>query len=372
MAAAHLCSMKKKILISGASFAGLTTAWWMHQLGYQVTVVEISAQLKTGGSPVNIKDATIDIVKQMGLFEQIKANRICMELHAFKNAADETISEGVMTPADDEFEIERDVLLQLLYDAVQQDVSFMFNNSITALHETVTGMEVTFKDGSQDTFELVLGCDGIHSVVRKLWFGSEATYAHYLQKYFYITIVNELLIRENTFQLYGVPDKSVMLNAYNQKTDIVFTFHSDEEIPYDYRDKEAQQQIILSQFAGEGWRIPALLEKVQQATTFYFDKFCQIRMPAWSRGRVALVGDAGYCASPAAGMGGSLAIIGAGALADAFQQYAGDHAMAFEAYEKGLRPFIDEVQAGAVQMLAHLIPRTAAEIEQRNKVGFNF
>jgi 2-polyprenyl-6-methoxyphenol hydroxylase-like FAD-dependent oxidoreductase len=362
--------MKKKILISGASFAGLTTAWWMNKLGYQVTVVEISEHLKKGGSPVNIKDATIDIVKQMGLFEQIKANRICMELNEFKNADDVTVSAGVMTPADDEFEIERDVLLQLLFDAVKQDITFIFSNSITALCETASNMEVTFKDGSQDTFELVLGCDGVHSVVRKLWFGSEATYAHFLQKYFYITIVNKLLIRENTFQMYGEPDKAVMLNAYNQKTDIVFSFHADEEIPYDHRDKEAQKQLIQSQFAGLGWRIPAFLEEVQQAGTFYFDKFCQIRMPNWSRGRVALVGDAGYCASPAAGMGGSLAIIGAGALADALGKY--DYPVAFDAYEKGLRPFIDEVQAGAVQMLAHLIPRTAEEIHQRNIVGFNF
>lgn len=364
--------MKKKILISGASFAGLTTAWWMNKLGYQVTVVEISEHLKMGGSPVNIKDATIDIVQQMGLFDKIKANRISMELHEFKNADDETTCAGVMTPADDEFEIERDVLLHMLYDAVKQDVTFVFNNRITSLCETAAGMDVTLMDGTQDTFELVLGCDGVHSVVRKLWFGPEADYAHFLQKYFYITIVNKLLIKENTFQMYGVPDKGVMLNAYNQKTDIVFSFHSDEEILYDYRDKAAQQQLILSQFAEVGWRVPELLKEVEQATNFYFDKFCQIRMPSWSKGRVALVGDAGYCASPAAGMGGSLAIIGAGALADAFAQYPGDHVSAFAAYETSLRPFINEVQAGAVEMLAHLIPRTAAEIEQRNQVGFNF
>ena len=39
-------------LISGASFAGLATAWWMNRLGYAVTVVEVAKALRKGGTPV--------------------------------------------------------------------------------------------------------------------------------------------------------------------------------------------------------------------------------------------------------------------------------------------------------------------------------
>jgi len=92
-------------------------------------------------------------------------------------------------------------------------------------------------------------------------------------------------------------------------------------------------------------------------------------MPSWTKGRVALVGDAGYCASPAAGMGGSLAIVGATALADAFEKQKGNFELAFEAYNKDLRPFIDEVQAGAVETLDKLLPRTEEEVRWRNKNG---
>ena len=42
------------VLISGASFAGLSAAWWMNKLGYSVTVVEIAKGLRKGGTPVNI------------------------------------------------------------------------------------------------------------------------------------------------------------------------------------------------------------------------------------------------------------------------------------------------------------------------------
>lgn len=82
--------IKKSVLISGASFAGLTTAYWMVRLGYKVTIVEIGLSLKKGGTPVDIKDNTIEIVKRMGLFEQIKSRRVGPEKWEFKNAADQT------------------------------------------------------------------------------------------------------------------------------------------------------------------------------------------------------------------------------------------------------------------------------------------
>ncbi len=100
---------------------------------------------------------------------------------------------------------------------------------------------------------------------------------------------------------------------------------------------------------------------------FYFDKVCQIRMQTWTKGRVALVGDAGYCPSPAAGMGGSMAILGAGALADAFKKYPNDYRRAFQEYDKGLRPIVEEIQTQAVEVgLKMFAPKTEEAIRQRN------
>jgi len=365
----------KKVLVSGASFAGLTTAYWMNKLGYKVTIVEIGKHLKMGGTPVDIKDGTVDIVKRMGLFEQIKANRLGVEKWEFKNADDvtgHTVSfkqPGEELP-DNEFEIERDVLLNMLFDSVKNDVDCIFNNSIASLQEKEDSVEVVFKDGAQGQYELVLGCDGIHSAVRNIWFGNEAKYAHFLGQYFSIAIVNKLLIPTSTVQLYAEPHKGIMLNAYNNKTDIVFTFRPEKEIPYNFRDQEQHKKIILEQFEGMSWRADELKKELLNAKSFYFDKFCQIKMPSWTKGRVALVGDAGYCASPAAGMGGSLAIIGATALADAFEKHKGSFELAFDDYNKALRPFIAEVQAAAVTMLDKLLPRTEEEIRLRFENGF--
>lgn len=363
----------KKVLISGASFAGLTTAYWMNKMGYGVTVVEIGRHLKMGGTPVDIKGRTVDIIKRMGLFEQIKSNRVGPEKWEFKNTDDVTEHTVLLKKLpDNEFEIERDVLLNMLFELIKNDVEFIFNNSITSLRDNDDFVDVTFKDGFQSQFALVFGCDGIHSTVRKIWFENEAAYVHFLGQYFSIAITSKLLVEEGTYQMYAEPNKGVALYAYNHKTDIIFTFRPEKEILYDFRNQEQHKEIILEQFEGMGWRTAELQKELLHAKSFYFDRFCQIKMPSWIKGRVALVGDAGYCASPAAGMGGSLAIIGATALADAFEKCNENFVLAFEKYNKDLRPFIEEVQTGAVEMLDKLLPRTEEEIRLRNQNGFEF
>jgi 2-polyprenyl-6-methoxyphenol hydroxylase-like FAD-dependent oxidoreductase len=367
-----------KILISGASFAGLSTAYWMNKFGYQVTIVEVAPELKKGGTPVNILGTTIDTVKRMGLLDEIVANKLSMESIAFKNADDVTErldyhQKNQAERGEMEYEIERDFLLHLLYDAVKDHTAFIFGDSITGLKETADHMEVSFKKVASQSFDLVFGCDGIHSAVRKHWFGDEAAFSLFLQTYFSISIVDKLLIPENTTQMYSEPGKTIMLNAYNQKTDICLAFYSEQEFPYDYRNEEQMRNIIVDHFRETGWRTPELLEEVQQTTSFYFDKLCQMKMPSWSKGRVALVGDAGYCASPAAGRGGSLAIDGAAALADAFEKCDADYEKAFDEYNQSFRPFIEEVQAEVVDFaLDALIPRTEEAIFKRNKEGFGF
>lgn len=359
--------MTKNILVSGASFAGLSTAYWMKKLGYNVTVVEIAEGLKKGGTPVNIRENTIDIVKRMGLFDQIKLNNINMGLMEFKNSDDVTEKmEFREELGENEYEIERDVLLNIMFEAVKDDVEFIFGDSIVSLKEESNGVDVELKGGIKRSYDLVFGCDGIHSVVRKLIFGEEDEFSHFLKTYFSITIVNNLLIPENTTQMYNEPGKAIMLNTYNNKTDIVLCFSSDKEIPYDYRNEEQQRNIILEQFSGAGWRTPELLEEVKNSKTFYFDKLCQMKMPSWTKGRVALVGDAGYCASPAAGMGGSLAIDGAAALVDAFQECDGNYELAFQAYNNSFRSFIEEVQATAEMSVDFLVPQTEEAIRERN------
>jgi 2-polyprenyl-6-methoxyphenol hydroxylase-like FAD-dependent oxidoreductase len=346
----------------------------MNRLGYKVTVIEVAKGLKMGGSPVDIKDRTVDIMKRMGLLEQIQASSLKAKAIDFLDVTGTPIAKLSAQADDDldlqpEYEIERDTLLRMMFEAVNGDVEFLFDDRIARMEESANEVTVTLKSGAQRSFSLVFGCDGNHSSVRRMHFGEESLYSHSLQNYFSIVIIDKLLIEEDTAQMFNTPGKAVMLNAYNNKTDIIFCFHSEAEILYSYRDQQEQKNIILQQFEDEGWRTQELLEETARSENFYFDKMCQIRMPSWSKGRVALVGDAGYCASPAAGMGGSLAIIGATALADALAKHPADFDAAFQEYNDSLRPFVEDVQVQAVNFgLEMFVPSSAEALQKRNSL----
>lgn len=360
---------RKKVLVSGASFAGLATAFWMKRLGYDVTVVEIADGLKRGGTPVNIRGNTVETVKRMGLFDQLDSKRLHMQptVLVSSDGVAERSDRQNEKPAGDEYEIERDVLLNMMFEAVKDDVDFVFGDSIASLEETQDRIDVSFAKMAPRSFDLVFGCDGIHSTTRRHWFGAETEFSHFLEAYGSVTIVDKLLIEENTSQVYNEPGKAVMLSAYNNRTDIILIFFSEIELSFDYRNEEQKRDIVVEQFAGVGWRTPELLREVKHSDNFYFDVLSQIKMPSWTKGRVALVGDAAYCASPAAGMGGSLAIDGAAALADAFENCGGDYQLAFREYNETLRPFIEQTQADAVSFgLQFLVPRTAEAIRERS------
>ena len=358
------------VLVSGASFAGLAAAWWMNKLGYAVTVVEIAKGLRKGGTPINIKDGVIDVVKRMNLLERIMSASLPPRPVSFLDAHGAPLSSALVQAGEEpeeEYEIERNDLLDMLFNDVNDDVEFLFAESIAGLEESEDEVAVTFTSGRKRSFSLVLGCDGTHSAVRRMCFGEESSFLVFLQNYFSLTIVDKLLIEEDTSQMFSVPGRTVMLNAYNGKTDIAFCFSSEKQIAFDRRKPDEQKRMIAEHFAGQNWRTRELLDEMNRCDDFYFDQLCQIRMGSWSKGRVALVGDAAYCPSPAAGMGGSVAILGAAALADALQKYPDNLRKAFQEYDEGLRPIVEAIQSQAVEIgLEMFMPRSEEAIQKRN------
>jgi 2-polyprenyl-6-methoxyphenol hydroxylase-like FAD-dependent oxidoreductase len=362
----------QRALISGAGFAGLAAAFWMRKLGYRVTVVETGSTVKNGGTPVDIRGDTIAVVERMGILDAIRNSCLPARPIEFINTDGGTDARIEPGPVDssaegDGFEVPRDDLLAILLDALDGGVEVLFENSISTLTDVPGGIRAEFRDGSEGEFAIVLGCDGNHSTVRKLRFGSESKYTHFLHNYFAVAIVDEILIDHNTTRILSTPGRTLMLNSYQSRTDISFSFYSAEEIRYDYHDQDQQKSIVRAQFSDAGAPFAEVVEKSASADNFYLDKLSQTKMPHWTAGRVALVGDAGYCASPAAGMGGSLAILGAAALFDALQAVDGDLTTGFANYERNFRPVVEQIQAAAVEFgLATYFPQTDDDIRARN------
>ena len=362
------------VLVSGAGFAGLTTAYWLNELGYHVTLVEVASGLRKGGTPVDIEGETIGILTRMGMIDAVRAKTLPPRGFEFKTADDSTIGVlgGQPDPDDapgERYEIHRDDLLEILFASVEGAVQTVFGQSIKQVEEGPDGVEVTFSDGRRHDYALVFGCDGNRSNIRRLAFGDSEGFTHFMGGYFLIKVARTTgLLPADTSQIFSVPGRTALLNGYVDQTDIAFAFRSEHQVDYDYRDRAQQRRIIHDHFDGLGWKVPAMLDHVDADDDFYFDRLNQIRMPTWSKGRVVLVGDAGYCVSPVAGMGGSMAIIGAARLGDALKRHGVDHAAAFRDYHDNLRSFVDDVQEKAVRFgMATMFPSDDAELAERDR-----
>jgi 2-polyprenyl-6-methoxyphenol hydroxylase-like FAD-dependent oxidoreductase len=236
----------------------------------------------------------------------------------------------------------------------------VFGDSIRTLDADDDGVEVTFDNGPARRFGLVVGADGLHSIVRRLVFGDESKFRHYLGGYLGVYTVPNYRNLAGEMVTWVAPGRLVGMYPVRQTGEARagFLFRRAEEYVYDHRDPAAQRRLLREAYAGAGWEIPRLLAELDNAEDFYFDSISQIIMDTWSSGRVTLVGDAGYSPGPAVGGGSSVAFVGAYVLAGELRAAGGDHAVAFPAYEREMHDFVVRSRTIGPSTMKTLIPAT--------------
>jgi 2-polyprenyl-6-methoxyphenol hydroxylase-like FAD-dependent oxidoreductase len=363
----------KTILISGAGIAGPTLAFWLKAAGFEPTLIERAPTLRTGGYVIDFWGLGYDIAERMSLATDI--NRIGYHVREMRIVDDRGRRvTGFGTKVLDELTNGRYVTLgrsdlsRLLFEKVTGTTEVIFGDQIVRLQEQANCVQVQFQHTGRRRFDLVIGADGLHSGVRRLAFGPQHQFEKRLG---YIVAAFEVRgyrpCDGDVYVMYGQPGRMLGRFAlHGDRTLFLFVFAADSDsLP---ATLDLQKGMLRERYREGKWECPQILDGLDRTQELYYDRVSQIRMESWSRGRVALTGDAAFCVSLVAGQGSALAMISAYVLAGELANAGGRHEQAFGKYEACLRAYINTKQQAAARFAAAFAPKTRWGLCLRNQV----
>jgi 2-polyprenyl-6-methoxyphenol hydroxylase-like FAD-dependent oxidoreductase len=253
-----------RVLISGASVAGTTLAYWLERHGFTVTVVERSPGLRPGGQAIDIRGPALGVVDRMGLLEAVAARKTAIRSMSVVGSTgaeivrntEWTVTGGTIENPD--IEILRDDLVGLLY-AASAGPEYLFGDAIAGLDEGAESVMVTFERGPQRAFDIVVGADGLHSNVRRLAIGPEAQFIKRMQRFVTICSMPNFLELDYWQTWYRDENTQTMAGIYTARknTEVrAFLGFAEDNLTVDYRDTDAQRAEVQRRFAGAGWVVP--------------------------------------------------------------------------------------------------------------------
>lgn len=359
-----------RVLIVGAGNAGPTLAYWLQHAGYRPTLVEAAPQLRQGGYLVDFWGAGFAVAESMGIVPRLMRDGYRIQELREVDASGKKITSldpgRVVDKVGGRYvSIARSDLAAAICDALGDDVETIFGDTVEALDDDGHRVRVDFTHRSPREFDLVIGADGLHSRVRSLAFGPETQFELPLG----ITVAalelvgyrprDELVAVTHT----AVGAQTIRVSLRDDTTLVLFTFRHDDAIPDDI---SAQHDLLRRSLGNLGGEVPSILGQLSETKTFYLDRASQIRMPSWSTGRIALVGDAAAAPSLLAGQGAALAMVEAYVLATQLRDFDGDHSQAFIAYQHQVGSVIRTKQDAARSLGTAFAPRTRRKLFLRN------
>lgn len=355
-----------RIAISGAGIAGPTLAYWLRQSCHEPTLIEKAPHLRTGGYVIDFWGTGYTVAERMRLLPAIREAGYKVGEVRLVDAAGRKSggfrADVFRRMTQDRFtSIPRGDLAATIFGSLPSNVETIFGDGIATIAEHEAGVRVGFETGAERDFDLLVGADGLHSKVRSLAFGPQEQFEVPLGYHVAAFEIEGYRPRDElVYVSFTRPGRQVArFSLRGDRTMFLFVFADEHMAGHEPpQEAEGRKALLRRIFGGVGWECRKILDAMERLDDVYFDRVSQIRMPQWSKGRVALLGDAGACVSLLAGEGTGLAMTEAYVLAGELK-HADDYRDGFARYEERLRVFIEGKQKSAANFASSFAPKTA-------------
>ncbi|MFD3975201.1 FAD-dependent monooxygenase [Streptomyces cyaneofuscatus] len=338
---------ERRVVVSGASIAGLSAAFWMRRLGWQVTVIERAPAFRDGGQNVDVRGVAREVLDRMGLFDAVRSQNTTETGAVFVDADGRVTAELPSDGPDGataELEVLRGDLARTIHDHLPPGVVSVYGDTVETVTESAEGVRIVTSAGRRIRCDLLVVAEGVRSATRDRVFTTGEVTRTDLD----VTMVFGTIPRtehdDNRWrwhtttrgrQIHLRPDRHGTTRA-------VLSFSPGNDLTA--VDRTLALTRLRERYAGAGWQAPRVLDAFDAAEDLYIDQLTQIRMTTWHRGRIVMAGDAGWCVTPMGGGGASLALTSGYVLAAQIAAHPGNTEAALLAYEAWMRPLVDDVQ----------------------------
>ncbi|SMG44428.1 FAD-dependent monooxygenase [Agreia pratensis] len=357
-------------VISGASIAGLSSAYWLRRAGWRVTVIERANEFRDGGQNIDVRGIAREVLFRMGLFDAVKAQNTTETGTVLVTSTGKVRVElpfGGEGGATAELEVLRGDLARTMLDHLPDDVDFIYGDTIADVTDVPDGVEVGTEGGLSLRADLLVIAEGVRSATRDRLFGDAVDQKELGIKMVFGTIPRTPTDDDRWRWYNAIGGRQIHLRPDNHGTiRAILAYSRGEDLKG--LDRAGALAVVRAHYQDAGWEASRILDAFDTSDDVYIDQLTQVRMSTWHRGRVVMAGDAGWCVTPMGGGGASLALISGYVLAAYLSTTPHNLETALTSYEKWLRPLVDDVQSLPRGLEYFAYPRTRLGMAARGAV----
>ena len=363
-----------KVIVVGGGIGGFATALSLRSFGIDVQVLEQSKALREVGAGIQIAANGALVLRKLGLEEALAA--VSVQPLSWEYRDMETGIAQVSWPLGREaatrygaplYNVHRADLIQLLVDALPKE-AIRFNSKCADIGQDNDTAWIKLESGEVLHADVIIGADGIHSVVREKLFGpAQEIFANFLVWRALIPAEKMPPLNYEERGNYWVgPGRSIV--SYWVRPQKLYSFLASVPVTEVHRETWAESgdvEDLLKSFHGSEPRVQKMLEAID--STFITGMYYRDPLEHWTHGRFSLIGDAAHAMVPYLAQGACQAIEDGWILATTLARH-GDASVknALIEYEQRRLPRATRVQSAARNMVKIVHEFDADRIKARN------